>query len=79
MPKPARPTFKQLERMVEKFNREFPVGAKVLLRKGMIEDGDEVETVVTAPASIMGFHSAVAWFEGVSGCYDINGRVRSAA
>lgn len=67
-----KPTFKQLERMVEKFNREFPVGSKVFLRK----DAEEVETTVERPAMIMGFHSAVAWFEGVSGCYSIDGRVR---
>ncbi len=74
------PTPKQLEKMVEKFNRDFPVGTKVLLRKGVLNDpeAEEIETTVTAPATIMGFHSAVAWFDGISGCYDINGRVRAA-
>lgn len=74
-----RPTPRQLEHMVEKFNRDFPVGAKVILRKGILGDDrevEEIETTVVAPATIMGFHSAVAWFEGISGCYDINGRVR---
>lgn len=77
----SRPTFKQLERLVEKFNRDFPVGTKVILRKGVLGDdreAEEISTTVTAPATIMGFHSAVAWFEGVTGCYDINGRVRAA-
>lgn len=70
-----RPTHKQLEQMVERFNRRFPVGTKVFLRK----DTEEVETEVTAPARVMGFHSAVAWFDGVSGCYSIDGdRVRAA-
>lgn len=76
-----RPSPKQLERMVEKFNRNFPVGTKVILRKGVLGDdreAEEIETAVTAPATIMGFHSAVAWFDGISGCYDINGRVRAA-
>jgi len=76
-----RPTPKQLERMVAKFNQDFPVGTKVVLRKGVLSDDrevEEIETTVTAPATIMGFHSAVAWFDGISGCYDINGRVRTA-
>lgn len=71
-----KPTHKQLEKMVEKFNRDFPVGTKVILRKGILDEAEDFPTIVTAPATIMGFHSAVAWFEGVSGCYDINGRVR---
>ncbi len=68
----SRPTPLQLERAVNKFNREFPVGSKVLLRK----DETEVETTVIEPAMVLGFHSAVAWFEGVSGCYSIVNRVR---
>lgn len=71
-----RPTQKQLEQMVKKFNRDFPVGTKVILRKGSLSELEDIETTVTAPATILGLHSAVAWFEGVSGCYDINGRVR---
>ena len=66
------PTRKQLERTVQQFNRKFPVGTKVLLQK----DTEEVETIVIAPAIILGFHSAVAWFEGISGCYSIEDRVR---
>lgn len=69
-----KPTLKHLERVVEKFNREFPTGSKVLLRK----DTEEIETTVERPAIVMGLHSAVAWFEGVSGCYSIDGRVRKA-
>jgi hypothetical protein len=68
----------QLERMVERFNKNFPVGSKVMLRKGVGDEAVEVETSVTAPATILGFHSAVAWFEGVVGCYSIDGRVRKA-
>jgi len=67
------PNQRRLEYMVAKFNREFPVGTKVMLRK----DTEEVETTIISPAVVMGFHSAVAWFEGVSGCYSIDGnRVR---
>lgn len=41
-----------------------------MLRK----DSGEVATVVRAEAEILGGHSAVAWFEGVSGCYSIEGK-----
>lgn len=69
-----RPTPLQLERAVNQFNRDFPVGSTVLLKK----DAGEIATVVIQPAMVLGFHSAVAWFEGVSGCYDIMNRVRKA-
>ena len=62
-----------LKKMVDDFNRIHPVGSVVKLRK----DSGEVTTSVTAPAEILGGHSAVGWFDGVSGCYSIEGeRVR---
>ena len=67
------PTLATLQKIVDKFNAEFPVGTKVILRK----DSGEVETEVRAPAQILGGHSAVGWFAGVSGCYDIENRVRA--
>ena len=62
----------KLQRLVDDFNRRFPVGAAVLLRT----DSGDVETIVRNPAEILSGHTAVGWFEGVSGCYDIEGRVR---
>ncbi len=67
------PSAKKLKQIVDEFNGRFPVGTKVILRK----DSGEIETAVKAPAEILGGHSAVGWFEGVSGCYVIDGRVRS--
>lgn len=70
------PSLKTLQKIVDRFNAEFPVGSKVLLRK----DSGEVETEVRAPAEVFGGHSAVGWFVGVSGCYSIeDGRVRAVA
>lgn len=69
-----KPSMKELQEIVNNFNRSFPVGALVILRK----DSGEVETKVTHEAYIMGKHSAVAFFEGVSGCYSVEGRVRAA-
>lgn len=61
------PSAAQLKKSVDKFNATFPVGTEVILRK----DSGEVKTKVRAPAEVMGGHSAVGWFEGVSGAYSI--------
>lgn len=61
------PSPSQLKKTVEQFNAKFPVGTAVILCK----DSGEVQTKVRAPAEIMGGHSAVGWFEGVSGAYSI--------
>jgi hypothetical protein len=69
-----KPNVKNLQKIVNLFNLTYPVGTKVILRK----DSGEVETTVRAPAEILQGHSAVGWFEGVSGCYSIeDDRVRS--
>ncbi len=57
----------QLQRIVNRFNENYPVGSKVVLRK----DTAVIETEVRAPAEILSGHSAVAWFKGVSGAYSI--------
>lgn len=68
------PSMRQLQTIVDKFNLAFPPGTKVILRK----DSGEVETTVTNRAQILSGHSAVGWFEGVSGAYSIeDGRVRA--
>lgn len=66
-----RPNQRKLQQLVDDFNRLFPVGTEVMLRK----DTERVRTTVTHPAEILGGHSAVAWFDGVRGCYAIDGRV----
>ena len=72
-PKPVRPntTQRMLQQLVDDFNRLFPVGTEVMLRK----DTETIRTTVTHPAEILGGHSAVGWFDGVRGCYAIDGRV----
>ena len=44
----------------------------MILRK----DSGEVVTTITHPAEVLMGHTAVGWFEGVSGCYSIDDRVR---
>jgi len=64
---------KKLQAICDEFNRQFPVGTRVILRK----DSGEVETTVRAAAYLLSGHSPVAWFTGVSGAYSIeNNRVR---
>jgi hypothetical protein len=65
---------KALQKAVDQFNASFPVGTRVILRT----DSGPVETTVRYPAEVLQGHSAVAWFTGVSGCYDIQGRVSAA-
>lgn len=72
-PKPKTLRQAQMQWLVDDFNAKYPVGTPVLLKKDF---GDEVKTTVRHAAYILSGHSAVAFFEGVSGCYCIDGRVR---
>ncbi len=70
-----KPNPKKLQEAVDEFNSNYPVGTPVILRK----DSGEVLTKVKHPAYVLSGHSAVAHFEGVSGCYSIeDNRVRRA-
>jgi hypothetical protein len=61
-----RPTPKGLQVAVDGFNRRYPIGTDVLLRK---DDGSLLETKTRSRAEVLSGHSAVIWVEGVSGCY----------
>lgn len=68
-------TLQKLTKIVDDFNKRYPVGSQVVLRK----DTGLLVTFVRAPAEVLGGHSAVAWFEGVRGCYSIeDDRVKGA-
>lgn len=71
MKKPSKMELK--ERLVEDFNILYPVGSKVLL---MRDFGNYEERVVRGEAYILGGHTAVAFFEGISGCFSIEDRIR---
>lgn len=62
-----KPSKRDLERLISRFNRDYPVGTKCRLRT----DSGTVETSVIAPATMLGGHSPVAMFDGVSGAYSI--------
>lgn len=63
------PSLKSLNAAVERFNCEMPVGSLVSVRR---DNGDVVATRVRARAEVLGGHSAVAWFDGIAGCYAID-------
>ena len=65
-------TQKELERQVREFNLRYPVNTEVLLQR---DNGELRETKVRGAAFLLGGHTPVAFFEGVSGCYLIE-RVR---
>jgi hypothetical protein len=56
-----------LDAVVQRFNQRFPVGATLRLRR----DSGWTTTRVRAPAEVLEGHTAVGWFEGVTGCYSI--------
>jgi len=64
-----RPSNRRLKRLVAEFNDQFPVGTAVRLRK----DTETVTTKIRGKAVVLEGHSAVAWFEGIPGCYSIEG------
>lgn len=54
------------EKMIADFNSKYSAGDKVKLLK----DDDSVEVVtVSSKATLLGGHTAVGWFEEISGCY----------
>lgn len=62
-----RPTEAQLQTACDEFNIKYPVCTEVLLKKDGVDE--PVATKVRHEACVMGGHSAVAFFEGISGSY----------
>lgn len=55
-----------LKRQCEDFNRRFPVGHRVTVRK---DDGTGMDTRTRSAAEVLSGHSAVIWLDGIAGCY----------
>ena len=55
-------------RMMESWNRLHPVGTKVLV---WLDNGQKFRSETTAPASLLGGHTAVAWLKDMTGCYKL--------
>ncbi len=67
-----KPNITKVQKICDEFNQKYPIGTYVILKK----DSGEFTTSVQSAAFVLGGHSAVAFFHGVSGCYAIEGRVR---
>lgn len=63
------PSLKKIQSQVDNFNSKHSVGDSVKLR---LDSGEVKEVKISHPATILGGHSAVGWFEGVSGCYSLS-------
>jgi hypothetical protein len=57
------------EQEVAVFNSKYDEGHLGFLRK---DDGTEVPTILKSRAWALGGHTAVAMFDGMSGCYRID-------
>lgn len=68
------PTQKQLQADIDRFNKACPVGTAVTVE---MDDGSLVESTVRREATILGGHTAVGWFEGITACYLLS-RARKA-
>ena len=65
-----KPNVKKLQAACDAFNKKYPVGTKVLLKKDFVEE--LFPTIVRHEAYVLSGHSAVAFFTGVSGSYLID-------
>lgn len=61
---------KKLEKECNIFNKKYPVGTAVYLKKDFVDE--PIKTIVEREAFILSGHSAVAFFHGISGCYLIS-------
>ncbi len=59
----------QLKDQVNSFNKVYPIGTKVNVR---MDSGEIKSCTVYNVATIMGGHSAVGWFEEMSGAYSLD-------
>ena len=64
-----KPDIKKLQKACDDFNEKYPVGTEVLLKRDF---GPVIKIRVQHEAYVLSGHSAVAFFEGISGCYAIS-------
>lgn len=61
-----RPNPALLQRQCDDFNKFYPVGQLVSVRK---DGGDDILTKTRSEAQVLSGHSAVIWLEDIRGCY----------
>lgn len=65
-----KPNIKKLQNECDDFNKKYPIGTPVLLKKDFVDE--PIKTKVDREAFVLSGHSTVAFFEGISGCYLIS-------
>jgi hypothetical protein len=60
---------KTLEKEVLDFNIKYKMGDPV---KVQLDSGELRESTIKHEAEILGGHTAVGWFTGISGCYRLD-------
>ncbi len=63
------PSLKKLQEQVDRFNATYAVGCKVDLT---MDSGEKKPVTIANKATILGGHSAVGWFDEISGCYALD-------
>lgn len=61
---------KSIQKQVDKFNRDCPVGTRMVYRSS--PGALAVAVAVTEPAFILGGHTACTFVDGVRGCVALN-------
>lgn len=56
----------ELEKEINDFNAKYKIGQKVELKK---DSGEIVEVTIKHEATILGGHTAVGWFDEISGAF----------
>lgn len=71
MPAPKRPTAAQLQAQCDAWNARHPLGTQIVF-ENIRGEGESARGNTTSEAQVMGGHSAVIWFDGKSGCVDLD-------
>ncbi len=64
-----RKSLPELQKQVDDFNAKYNIGALVHISTS---ENTHKDCTVKAPASILGGHSAVGWFNEITGCYSLD-------
>lgn len=72
---PKKKSINQLQKEIESFNAKYKVGDDVKVR---LDNKETIVAKVEYPATILGGHTAVGWFNhpDISGCYSLSSVVK---
>lgn len=60
---------KKEQKKVDSWNKKYLVGQRVVVT---LDNGEKKETFTNHEATLLSGHTAVGWFEGIIGCYDLD-------